>query len=119
MAKIENDLEALSHKIEKKGKDWNKAKQLSERCDELRKTILSEEMNKLDASYVAKGEKSPSEAKLERLARDSKGYRAHIEQIVTTRKISNDGYMEYEALKNLYDATRSMIAFERAKIGMI
>ena len=119
MAKIANDLEALSHKIEIKGKDWNKAKQLSERCDELRKTILSEEMNKIDATYVVKGEKSPSEAKLERLARDSEGYRTHIEQIVTTRKIANDMYMEYEGLKNLYDATRSMVAFERAKIGML
>ena len=113
-------LESLSYLIEEKGKEWNKAKQTAERLDELRKILLAEIQNREELLAIADGsQKAPSETKLERLARGSAEFRSHAESVVVAKKAANDIFMEYEALKNLFDAKRSEMALERAKVSLI
>lgn len=113
-------LESLSYLIEEKGKEWNKFKQAAERLDELRKILLAEIQNKEELIAITGGApKAPSETKLERLARGSSEFKIHAESVVTAKKGANDTFMEYEALKNLFDAKRSEMALERARASLV
>ena len=113
-------LDSLSYSIEEKGKEWNKAKQVAERNDELRKILLAELQNEYEKDVLDAGAaKGPSESKLERLARGSARFRAHMEETVVSKQEANDRFMEYEALKNLFDAKRSEMALERARASII
>lgn len=113
-------LESLSYLIEEKGKEWNKFKQTAERLDELRKILLAEIQNKEELIAITGGApKAPSETKLERLARGSAEFKAHAESVVVAKKEANDTFMEYEALKNLFDAKRSEMALERARASLV
>lgn len=113
-------LESLSYQIEEKGKEWNTAKQVAERADELRKILLADIQNRHEAGVVQYDPKAKiSETKLERIARGSDEFRGHIEETVKAKKDANDKYMEYEALKNLFDATRSAMALERARASIL
>ncbi len=113
-------LESLSYLIEEKGKEWNKSKQTAERLDELRKILLAEIQNKEELLAITGGApKAPSETKLERLARGSTEFKKHAESVVVAKKGANDTFMEYEALKNLFDAKRSEMALERARASLV
>ena len=113
-------LESLSYQIEEKGKEWNTAKQVAERADELRKILLADIQNRHEAGVIQHDPKAKiSETKLERIARGSGEFRDHIEETVGAKKDANDKYMEYEALKNLFDAKRSEMALERARASLV
>lgn len=113
-------LDSLSYSIEKKGKEWNAAKQVAERADELRKILLADIQNRHEAGVMQYDPKAKiSETKLERIARGSDEFREHIETAVEAKKDANDKYMEYEALKNLFDAKRSEMALERARASLV
>lgn len=112
------DLEELSDKIEQAGKKWVVAKQISERLDELKSAILATSKNDLEAALANKSE-SASEQKLERLARGSAAYKEHIELMVKAKRVTHSYFLSYEALKNLYEAKRSDMAMERAKMNLL
>lgn len=113
-------LESLSYQIEEKGKEWNTTKQVAERADELRKILLADIQNRHEAGVLQHDPKAKlSETKLDRIARGSDEFRDHIEVVVDSKKDANDKYMEYEALKNLFDATRSEMALERARASIL
>lgn len=110
------DLETLSYEIEKKGKIWIEAKQIAERYEELKKTILAEIQNNTESYNTGK---ELSESKLKRLAEGSDMYKAHIEEMCAAKKNASVAYIEYEALKNLFEAKRSDQSFEKAKLQLI
>ena len=113
-------LDSLSYSIEEKGKEWNAAKQIAERADELRKILLADIQNRHEAGVMQYDPKAKiSETKLDRIARGSDEFKEHIEVVVESKKDANDKYMEYEALKNLFDAKRSEMALERARASLV
>ena len=110
------DLESLAYEIEKKGKAWIEAKQVSERYDELKKIVLAEIQNNLELTNTGK---ELSEARLKRTAEGSDKYRTHIVDMCEVKKNASVAYIEYEALKNLFEAKRSDQSFEKAKMQLI
>lgn len=115
----QSDLEVLADRIEAAGKLWVEYKQVAARMEELKKTLKAQLSNRIEADYEAKKEKAPSEAKLDRLARGSDEYIAHVELMIENQQVAHIQFIEYEALKNLYEAKRSDMSFEKAKMGLI
>jgi len=110
------NLEELTLEIEKKGKIWVGAKQVAERLDDLKKTVLAKVQT--DLELRSNGTKI-SESKLERLALASQEYQQHIIDMCAAKKNEREAFIEYEAYKNLFEATRSTMAMERARMNLI
>lgn len=109
-------LEQVVVEAETKGKEWVSAKQVAKRLEELKKYKLSKVMNEFEISEKVNGGKV-SETKLKRLAEGSKDYKDHVEEWVIADKEANKLRIEYDALINFYEAKRSMLSLEKAKVN--
>lgn len=106
------ELEQLVGNIERAGQEWIAAKLKSDQLDGNEKNYLAGLINDL---RKAAGEK-PSEAKLECLARGSKGFQEYVVGRVLAVGETGRAKVRYEAALNFWEAKRSQMAFERAKI---
>lgn len=109
----EGNLEKLVIEIQEAGQDWIEAKLKSDQLDDGEKNYLAALINGLEEGM--KGGKI-SEAKLERLARGSPEFGQYVIGKCTAIAETSRKKVRYEALQNLWEARRSELAFERAKI---
>lgn len=110
---MKTDLEKLVVKIQEGGQEWVEAKLKSDQLDDGEKNYLAAIMNGLEQEL--KGEKL-SETKLERLARGSPEFGQYLIGKCSAIAETSRKKIRYEALQNLFEARRSELALERAKI---
>lgn len=110
---VTGTLERLVVEIQEAGQEWIEAKLRSDQLDDGEKNYLAALMNGLEEAM--KGVKI-SEAKLERLARGSAEFGQYVIGKCAAIAESSRKRVRYEALQNLWEARRSELAFERAKI---
>lgn len=110
------NLEELAEEIEKKGKLLVQAEQVANRMKELKKTVLAKVQT--DIEVKSSGTKL-SENKLERLALASTEYEQHIIDMCESQRLSGELEKEYDKLKNFFEATRSNMAMERARMNLV
>ena len=107
------ELEGLVAEIQQAGQAWIDSRLRSDQLEADEKSYLAALMNDLEKAF--KGEKV-SEAKLDRLARGSAEFRAYITGRATATAETGRRKVEYDAKLNLWEAKRSTMAFERAKL---
>lgn len=106
-------LERLVVEIQEAGQEWIESKLKSDQLEDGEKNFLSALMNSLEEAMA--GAKI-TESKLERLARGSPEFGQYVIGKVTALAETSRKKVRYEALQNLWEARRSELAFERAKI---
>ena len=104
-------LEKLVVEIQDAGQEWVEAKLKSDQLEADEKNFLAALMNDLE-----KGFDKVSEAKLERLSRGGRQYRDYTTGRVLAQAETNRKKVRYESLLNLWEAKRSELAMERAKL---
>jgi len=110
------DLEKLVTEIQQAGQDWVEAKLKSDQLESDEKNYLSALMNDLEKTLLQKTDVKLSEAKLERMARGSEGFRSYVVGRVTAASETGRKKVRYEAALNFWEAKRSQMAFERAQL---
>lgn len=114
MSKAEpTNLEKLVVEIQTAGQEWIEAKLRSDQLDDGEKNYLAALMNGLENEM--KGQKI-SESKLERLARGSAEFGAYVDGKCKAIAETGRKRVRYEAMRDYWEAQRSQLAFERAKI---
>jgi len=112
------DLERLVVEIQTAGQAWIDAKLKSDQLQDGEKNYLAALMNSLDEAWskgAAKKERI-SESKLERLARGSPEFGQYVVGKCAAIAETARKRVRYEALRDLWEARRSQLAFERVQI---
>lgn len=114
MSKSENltNLERLVVRIQEAGMDWVESKLQSDQLEADEKNFLAALINDLEKTFDSK----VSDTKLERIARGTPEFRQYVTGRVTAQAETLRRKVEYEARQNLWEARRSELAFERAKV---
>ena len=111
--KLLSELNSISDKISEAGRQWVQANQIYKRYDQLKKSVLAQEIIKLKAKDV--GSKR-SMASLETSALGSSKYTEWLERLVNAESEALNSKVLYEALKDRQEALRTLIS--HAKIEM-
>lgn len=98
--------EAVSE-IEKYGSEFAEAKPLANHLDELKKTILSEQLLKHQELPAWKAEAE---------ARVSKGYMIHLKGLHAAEHEANVAWAKLEAAKAKFEALRSLLSYEKTQM---
>jgi hypothetical protein len=106
-------LEKLVVEIQDAGQAWIEAKLRSDQLADGEKNYLAALMNGIDEAM--KGKKI-SEHKLERLARGTPEFGAYVVGKAVAIAETGRKKIRYDALQSLWEAKRSELSFERAKI---
>jgi hypothetical protein len=106
------NLERLVVEIQEAGQEWIDAKLKSDQLSDGEKNYLAALINGLEQAIKDK----ISEQKLERLARGSPEFGQYVIGKCAAIAETSRKKVRYEALQNLWEARRSELAFERAKI---
>ena len=105
---LENRFEKTIIALGEVGANYAKAKAQSWFMQETRKALLAVEAGKYQGSEACK----------ERLARASKAYKVHLEG---TREAIHKEFkfkVEYDKLRNQFEAYRSLMSLEKAKMNL-
>ncbi len=105
---IEKDMKNAVEKIEESGTLYAKAKGISYHMQEMRKVIIAREMKKYMGSAVIR----------EMEARASKRYEEHLDGTSAAIEEETRLRAEYERWKEQYEACRSLLSLEKAKINL-
>lgn len=105
-------LEEIVHIANKIGMEYADAKKDSERLELLKPTIRARIMLKLDDGTLP-------ETKLKRLTEINDDYVAFIEQMVEAKGKAEKLRIRYESYKNLFEAKRSLLSYQKAEMKLI
>jgi len=99
-------MEEISKKIVEQKKVYAAARAGAAVMDHNRTVVLASVKNSIEANIVNSGEKAPSEAKLERMAKDTQEYRDAISQHGRELKESIIAEAELEGLERSYEIAK-------------
>ena len=105
-------LEEIVQTTNRVGMDYVKARRETERLELMKPTIRARISLRLDDGSL-------SEAKLKRLTETDQEYVAFLEQLVDARERSESLRIRYESYKNLFDARRSLLIYQKAEMKLI
>ena len=111
-AKKTMNLEEIVHLANKVGMEYAAAKKEAERYELLKPTEKSRAMVRLDKEGV-------SEAKLKRLAETDEQYVAFLEKLSEAKSQAEKLRIRYESYKNLFEARRSMLSYQKAEMNIL
>lgn len=103
------DIVQLANKI---GLEYVSARKEAERLELLKNTVRARISIRLDDG-------SMSEAKLRRLMEVDAEYVDFLNQLVTARAESEKLRVRYESYKNLFDARRSLLSYQKAEMKLL
>jgi hypothetical protein len=105
-------LEDIVHLANKVGLEYVAARKEAERLELLKNTIRARISIRLDDG-------SQSEAKLKRLMETDPEYEDFILKLVTARAEAEKLRVRYESYKNLFDARRSLLSYQKAEMKLL
>lgn len=105
-------LEEIVHLTNKIGLEYVDAKKEAERQELLKPTIKAKIMVALDDGQM-------SETKLKRLAESDDTYIAYLEKLSELKQNSERLRVRYESYKNLFEAKRSLLSYQKAEMKLI
>ncbi len=105
-------LEEIVHLANKIGLEFAAAKRDAERLELLKPTVRARVMIRLDDGSMA-------EAKLRRITEVDSEYVAHLEQLSAARGEAEKLRVRYESYKNLFEARRSLLSYQKAEMKLI
>lgn len=104
-----HSLEDIVHLTNKVGVEYVQAKSQAERLDLLKPTKRAELMESFDDG-------SRSEAKIRRLAETSQDYISFLEELTLAKAEAERLKIRYDSYKNLFEARRSMLSYQKAEM---
>ena len=110
----EESLRGLSENIYDAGRLWISAKLISDQLEDGEKNYLAALMNEIERAQF-EGQKV-SDTKLERMARGTPEFGDYVKRKCEAVAETGKRKVRYEALQNYFEARRSELAFDRAKI---
>ncbi len=105
-------LEEIVHLTNKIGLEYVAAKKDAERLDLLKNTVRAKISIRLDNGNL-------SEAKLRRLMETDDEYIAFLEALINAKAESEKLRVRYESYKNLFEARRSLMSYQKAEMKLI
>lgn len=105
-------LEEIVHLANKIGLEYAKAKQEAERLDLLKATVRAQVTIRLDTGDI-------TETKLRRLTETDPEYIAFIEKLAAAKGECDKLRIRYESYKNLFEARRSLLSYQKAEMKLI
>jgi len=105
-------LEEIVHLANKVGMEYVNAKKDAERLELLKATVRARIMIRIDDS-------SMSETKLKRLTDVDAEYVDFLEKLSNAKAESERLRIRYESYKNLFDAKRSLLSYQKAEMKLI
>jgi hypothetical protein len=105
-------LEEIVHLANKVGLEFAKAKRDAERLDLLKPTVRARVSIRLDDGNV-------SEARLRRLTETDPEYVDFLEQLSHAKGECDKLRIRYESYKNLFEARRSLLSYQKAEMKLL
>lgn len=105
-------LEEIVKLANKIGLEYAEARKIADRLDLLKPTIRARVAMRLDNGSV-------SETKLKRMTETDDEYVAYLEELANARGESEKLRIRYESYKNLFDARRSLLSYQKAEMKLI
>lgn len=105
-------LEEIVHLANKVGLEYVSARKEAERLELLKNTVRARVSIRLDDGTL-------TEAKLRRLMEVDNEYLDFLEQLVMARADSERLRVRYESYKNLFDARRSLLSYQKAEMKLV
>ncbi|MCX6123633.1 MAG: hypothetical protein NTV34_02615 [Proteobacteria bacterium] len=105
-------LEEIVHLANKVGLEYVQARRDSERFDLLKNSVRARVSLRLDDGAT-------TEAKLKRLTEVDPEYLEFVEKLVTARAESEKLRVRYESYKNLFEARRSLLSYQKAEMKLV
>jgi hypothetical protein len=105
-------LEDIVHLTNKIGLEYAKAKKEADRLELLKPVIRARIAMRLDDGHV-------TEARLRRLTEVDPEYSEFIEQLSTAKGECDRLRVRYESYKNLFEARRSLLSYQKAEMKLL
>jgi len=105
-------LEEIVHLTNKIGLEYAEAKKQLDKMELLKPTIRARITIRLDTGGL-------NETKLKRLTEVDEEYVAYMEELVETRSRCDKLKIRYESYKNLFDARRSLLSYQKAEMKLL
>lgn len=105
------NLEEIVHLANKVGMEFAKAKKQAEYLDLLKPTKRAKAMLKFDDGKT-------SEAKIKRLAETDEEYVDFLAQLSEAKSESEKLKIRYDSYRNLFEARRSMLSYQKAEMKL-
>lgn len=105
-------LEDIVHITNRVGMEYMKIKKEADRLDLMKPTIRARMMIKHDDGKM-------SETKIKRIAETDEEYVEFLEQLAAKKSESEQLKMRYDSYKNLFDARRSMLSYQKAEMKLL
>lgn len=105
-------LEEIVHLANKVGLEFAKAKREADRLDLLKATVRARTALRLDDGKL-------SEARLRRLTETDQEYVAFLEDLVQAKGECDRLRVRYESYKNLFEARRSLLSYQKAEMKLL
>lgn len=105
-------LEDIVHLANKIGLEYVVARKEAERLDLLKNTVRARISIRLDDGSL-------TEAKLRRLMETDQEYIDFLNELVSARAESEKLRVRYESYKNLFDARRSLLSYQKAEMKLL
>jgi hypothetical protein len=105
-------LEEIVHLANRIGLEYATAKREAERLELLKPTVRARVSLRLDDGEV-------TEAKLKRLTETDAEYVEFIERLAQAKGESDRLRIRYESYKNLFEARRSMLSYQKAEMKLL
>lgn len=105
-------LEEIVHLANKIGLEYVNAKKDAELMELMRPTIKARIMLRLESDSL-------TEAKLKRLTESDQEYVDFLGKMTEARRESERLRVRYESYKNLFDARRSLLSYQKAEMKLI
>ncbi len=105
-------LEDIVHLANKIGLEYVTARKESERLELLKNTVRARVSIRLDDGTL-------TEAKLRRLMETDQEYLDFLNELVSARAESEKLRVRYESYKNLFDARRSLLSYQKAEMKLL
>lgn len=104
-------LEDIVHRANKVGMEYCDAKQVSERLELLKPSERAKAMEKYDDG-------SRSEAKIKRMAEVDPDYIGYLEKLNEAKAQADKLRLRYDSFKNLFEARRSLLSYQKAEMRL-
>jgi hypothetical protein len=105
-------LEDIVHLANKVGLEFVAARKEAEKLELLKNTVRAKIAIRLDDG-------STSEAKLRRLMETDPEYEEFLNKLVSARAEAEKLRVRYESYKNLFDARRSLLSYQKAEMKLL
>lgn len=105
-------LEEIVHLANKVGLEYAAARKEADKLELLKPTIRARIMLRIDDGEM-------SESRLRRLTETDPEYVAFIEKMADTRGEAEKLRVRYESYKNLFEAKRSLLSYQKAEMKLV